>query len=33
LELEKKWNLRPSEWLARQHEKLNWDRGYLTANN
>jgi len=33
LELEKKWNLRPSEWLASQHEKLNWDRGYLTANN
>jgi polar amino acid transport system substrate-binding protein len=33
LQLEKKWGVRPSEWLADQHKKLEWDRSYLTADN
>ena len=29
LELEKKWKVKPSEWLAAQHKKLEWDDSYL----
>lgn len=29
LELEKKWKVKPSEWMAEQHEKLHWDESYL----
>jgi polar amino acid transport system substrate-binding protein len=31
-ELEKKWGVKPSEWIAEQHQKHAWDEGYLTAN-
>jgi polar amino acid transport system substrate-binding protein len=31
-ELEKKWGVKPSEWIAEQHQKHAWDEGYLSAN-
>jgi polar amino acid transport system substrate-binding protein len=31
-ELEKKWQVKPSEWIASQHKELQWDESYLTAN-
>ncbi|MEO9339681.1 transporter substrate-binding domain-containing protein [Mesorhizobium sp. SB112] len=31
-ELEKKWGVRPSEWIAQQHEKHQWDSSYLKSN-
>lgn len=33
VELEKKWNVQPSEWIAEQHRKAQWDTGYLKAGN
>ena len=32
LKLEKKWGVKPSEWLAKEHQTLKWDTSYLTAN-
>ncbi|MCF1504607.1 transporter substrate-binding domain-containing protein [Afifella sp. H1R] len=29
LELEKKWGVKPSDWLAEQHKRLEWDESYL----
>jgi polar amino acid transport system substrate-binding protein len=29
LELEEKWEVKPSTWLAEQNEKLRWDESYL----
>ena len=29
VELEKKWNVKPSDWIAKQHEKAMWDTSYL----
>lgn len=29
LELEKKWKVKPSQWVADQHKKLQWDESYL----
>lgn len=29
LELEEKWGVKPSEWIAEQHEKHKWDGEYL----
>ncbi|MBK3745556.1 transporter substrate-binding domain-containing protein, partial [Paraburkholderia aspalathi] len=31
-ELEKKWGVKPSDWIAAQHEKHRWDESYLNAN-
>ena len=31
VELEKKWGVKPAEWFAKQHEKLQWDTDYLNA--
>lgn len=33
LELEKKWNVKPSDWIAQQHEKAKWDTSYLEGGN
>lgn len=29
IELEKKWKVKPSDWIAKQHEKAKWDTSYL----
>jgi polar amino acid transport system substrate-binding protein len=31
IELEKKWDLTPSGWFTKQHEKLQWDASYLNS--
>jgi len=33
IELEKKWKVKPSEWIAEQHEKAQWDVSYLEGGN
>ena len=33
LELEKKWQVKPSEWIAQQHQKARPDTSYLNASN
>ncbi|YBV93876.1 transporter substrate-binding domain-containing protein (plasmid) [Phyllobacteriaceae bacterium JZ32] len=33
LELEKKWKVKPSDWIAEQHDKAKWDASYLKAGN
>lgn len=33
VELEKKWKVKPSEWIAEQHEKARWDTSYLEGGN
>lgn len=33
VELEKKWKLKPSDWIAEQHEKAQWDTSYLQGGN
>lgn len=30
IELEKKWEIKPSDWFVQQNEKLRWDSAYLT---
>ncbi|MDS1138375.1 transporter substrate-binding domain-containing protein [Nitratireductor indicus] len=32
IELEKKWKVKPSDWIAAQNEKAKWDTSYLEAN-
>jgi polar amino acid transport system substrate-binding protein len=29
IELGKKWNVKPSDWFVKMHDKLHWDTGYL----
>lgn len=31
-EMEKKWGVKPSDWIAEQHKKHEWDEGYLSSN-
>jgi polar amino acid transport system substrate-binding protein len=33
IELSKKWDVKPSEWLEKQHEKAKWDTSYLKTDN
>lgn len=33
IELEKKWKVKPSEWIAQQHDKARWDASYLEGSN
>ncbi|EHK54269.1 transporter substrate-binding domain-containing protein [Allomesorhizobium alhagi] len=33
VELEKKWKVKPSDWIAAQHEKAQWDTSYLQGGN
>ncbi|MGB3388737.1 MAG: transporter substrate-binding domain-containing protein [Pseudaminobacter sp.] len=33
IELEQKWKVKPSEWIAQQHEKAKWDVSYLEGSN
>ncbi|TWG94887.1 amino acid ABC transporter substrate-binding protein (PAAT family) [Mesorhizobium sp. J18] len=33
IELEKKWKVKPSDWIAEQHEKHKWDMSYLEGSN
>lgn len=33
VELEKKWGVKASEWIAAQHKKAEWDRSYLQPSN
>jgi polar amino acid transport system substrate-binding protein len=32
IELEKKWKVKPSEWIAAQHKKAEWDTSYLKGH-
>lgn len=32
IELEKKWNVKQSDWFVQQQEKLKWDTSYLGEN-
>lgn len=31
LELEKKWEVKPSDWIAEQNKRLEWDESYLSG--
>ncbi|TPJ52368.1 transporter substrate-binding domain-containing protein [Mesorhizobium sp. B2-6-4] len=33
VELEKKWKVKPSQWIAEQHKKAEWDTSYLKGGN
>jgi len=33
IELEKKWEVKPSDWIAEQHKKAQWDTSYLKGGN